>query len=68
MAEESEMVGQLRSLIISMEGWRGQEEREEVECLSSGHFFAFLPGRPGGGGLEEAVGGGSGTCQAGQEG
>ena len=36
------MVSQLRSLIISMEGWRGQEQREEV---SIHHFFcerAFL--------------------------
>ena len=41
MAEEAELVGQLRSLIISMEGWRGQEEREEVEFLSSGHFLLF---------------------------
>ena len=41
MAEESEMVGQLRSLIISMEGWRGQEEREEVQFLTS-HFFCLV--------------------------
>ena len=36
------MVSQLRSLIISMEGWRGQEQREEV---SIHHFLcerAFL--------------------------
>lgn len=31
------MVSQLRSLIISMEGWRGQEQREEVSI----HHFLF---------------------------
>merc|ERR1719370_506183 len=29
--EEEKVVSQLRSLIISMEGWRGQEQREEVD-------------------------------------
>ena len=39
VAEEAELVGQLSSLIVSMEGWRGQEEREEVGLLLA-HFFA----------------------------
>ena len=37
VAEEAELVGQLHSLIVSMEGWRGEEEREEVGLLFT-HF------------------------------
>ena len=33
VAEETELVSHLRALIVSMEGWRGQEEREEVGLL-----------------------------------